>query len=79
MSVREGKEGTLIISIRGVYLKVLGPPLQERYPDRQAWFLTECSPLYMGDEIAGESFFSEESPIPLPNDLISPHSIHVAI
>lgn len=39
MSAREGKEGTLIISIRGVYLKLLGPPLQERYPDRRAWFL----------------------------------------
>nr|XP_009937360.1 PREDICTED: protein phosphatase 1J [Opisthocomus hoazin] len=40
MNVNEGKDGTLIISISGFYLKTLGPPLQELYPDKKALFIT---------------------------------------
>lgn len=40
MNVNKGKDGTLIISIRGVYLEMLGPPLRELYPDKQALFIT---------------------------------------
>lgn len=40
MNVKEGKDVTLIISIRGVYLKMLGPPLRELYPHKQALFIT---------------------------------------
>jgi len=40
MNVNEGKDGTLIISISGFYLKTLGPPLRELYPDKKALFMT---------------------------------------